>query len=110
MKTERFILEYIPKRKVEKLIAEHKAEIDSGASVWDICPPEYMTEEREADAEAAAWQRARDLLPLDEMGEVHVFHQRLERMGAYRSWNTVRRSVVMDEDTEFEWQNDYSDD
>ncbi len=110
MQTERFILEYIPKSDVQKLVDDHKTEIEAGASVWDICPPEYMAKERQADTEAAAWQRARDLLPLDEMGEVHVFHQRLERMGAYRSWETVRRSVVMDEDTAFEWQNSYLDD
>ena len=100
----RYILEYIPKEAVEALCEKHASEIAAGASVWDICPPEYMSKEREVRTEKEAWDYARILLPLDEMGEIHVFEQHLEKLGSYRSWETVRRSVVYDEDTAFDWQ------
>lgn len=102
--TLRFIIEWLPREKVQKINDAHKAEIANGASVWDFSAPEYLTVEREVSTEAAAWLHTRSVLPLDEMGEVHVFEQRLERFGSRKTWEITRRAVVYEDDATFNWE------
>ena len=107
---EKFVVEYVPQTKIDKMLEEHKTqmEIDGLTSIWDIEDMMGHEDYFEFTTKGEAEAKAREVLPLDHFGQVIVFREIIINEGTdlepLPTWNAVERAYHSNNDEPFAWE------
>jgi len=107
---EKFVVEYVPQSKIDKMLEEHKERMkeDGITSLWDIEDMMGHEECFEFTTREEAEAKAKKVLPLDHFGQVIISREIVINEGSdlepLPTWNEVERAYHSNNDEPFNWE------
>lgn len=91
---------YVPSADVSKFCDKHKAEIDAGASVWDLRPTECFEKQEYFETQEELENALPRIHGQDEFGEVHLRKEKYNKR--LHCWE-IMMTAIFDGVCEIEW-------